>query len=366
MAENSGGGGEERSTEDLGDEISQHRLEENRRKGMVSQSREVTGLLALLAASVAAYATSPKMGETFAEFMREVFRTDLSSRLDLGSATVLRSTLMKALGVMASVGLPIGLAGFFMGIVGSFAQVGAIFSWDPLTPDMSKVNPIEGAKRLFSMRSGIEAIRTILKTIIVVAVCYYLIRNEVINAPAVMAVEPASMLGLFSHSARVIFLTLFGILTAFAALDFGFQRYEYNKGLRLTKQEAKQEHKEREGDPQIKARIRAVQRDMARKRMMQAVKKADVIITNPTHIAIAIAYDRENMAAPKVIAKGADFIAQRIKKIAGDAGVPIVENIPLARTLFKTVKVNQYVPRVLYQAVAEVLAYVYRLKGTRR
>ena len=363
MAENSGGGGEERSTEDLGDEISQHRLEENRRKGMVSQSREVTGLLALLAAAVAAYATAPQMGETFAGFMREVFRTDLSSRLDLGSAQILRHTLMRSLEVMATVGLPIGLAGFFMGIVGSFAQVGAIFSWDPLTPDMSKVNPLEGAKRLFSKRTGIEGIRTISKTAIVVAVCYYLIKNQVLISPVNMAVEPASLLGLFAHAAKVIFLTLFGVLMVFAAIDFGFQRFEYNKGLRLTKQESKQEHKDREGDPQIKARIRAVQRDMARKRMMQAVKKADVIITNPTHIAIAISYDRDNMAAPRVIAKGADFIAQRIKKVAGDAGIPIVENIPLARTLFKTVKVNQYVPRALYQAVAEVLAYVYRLRN---
>jgi flagellar biosynthetic protein FlhB len=160
-----------------------------------------------------------------------------------------------------------------------------------------------------------------------------------------------------------MFLTLFSILALFAVADFVMQRYEHNKSLRLTKQEAKQEHKEREGDPQIKARIRAIQRDISRKRMMAAVKKADVIITNPTHIAIAIVYDRENMAAPKVVAKGADFIAQRIKKIAADAGIPTVENIPLARTLYKTTKVNQYVPRALYQAVAEVLAYVYRLRG---
>jgi flagellar biosynthesis protein FlhB len=129
------------------------------------------------------------------------------------------------------------------------------------------------------------------------------------------------------------------------------------------KQEAKQEFKEREGDPQLKARVRAVQRDMARKRMMDAVKKADAIITNPTHIAVAIVYDKDSMAAPKVVAKGADFLAERIKKIATEAGVPLVENVALARTLFKTVKVGKYIPRALYQAVADVLTYVYRLKG---
>lgn len=358
MAEN-----EDRSGEDLSDEISQYRLEENRRKGQVSQSREVSGLLALLAAAATAYITSPKMGETLAELMREVFRTDLSSRLDLGSNQILRSVMMKSLGAMATVALPIGLAGFFVGVGASFAQIGAIFSYDPLTPDINKINPFEGIKRIVSVRGGIEALRTIAKTAIVVAVCYSLIKGEVLITPSIYGTDPAGFLGLFSRSARVIFLSLFGVLAIFAALDFAFQRHEHNKGLRLTKQEAKQEHKEREGDPLIKSRIRAVQRDMARKRMMAAVKKADVIITNPTHIAIAIVYDREKMAAPKVVAKGADFVAQKIKQIAADAGIPLVENVPLARTLYKTVKVNQSVPRVLYQAVAEVLAYVYRLKN---
>jgi flagellar biosynthetic protein FlhB len=354
---------QDRSGEDLSEEISQHRLEENRRKGIVGQSREVTGLLALLATGVTAYVLSPKVGETMSAFMREVFRTDLSSRLDLGSTQILHGIMMKALGIMTTIALPIGLAGFFMGIAGSFAQIGAIFSYDPLTPDFNKINPLEGVKRMFSGKGAIEAVRTTIKTVIVVVICYYLIKNEVLSAPSHLGTEPESLLTLFSHSARVAFLSLFGILTVFAALDFGFQRYEHNKGMRLTKQEAKQEHKEREGDPQIKARIRAIQRDTARKRMMTAVKKADVIITNPTHIAIAIMYDREKMSAPRVVAKGADFIAQKIKQIAADAGVPMVENVPLARTLYKTVKVNQSVPRVLYQAVAEILAYVYRLKN---
>jgi flagellar biosynthetic protein FlhB len=354
---------EDRSGEDLSDEISQFRLEENRKKGIVSQSKEITGLLALLATCVTAYVMSPKIGETMTAFMREVFQVDLSSRLDLGSTKILHSVMMKSLGVMATIGLPIGLAGFFVGIVGSFAQIGTIFSFDPLTPDFNKVNPIEGVKRLVSGRGAIEALRTTGKTAIIVTIFYYLVKKEVLVSPAEMGIEPTSVMSLFANSARGIFFSLFSVLALFAGIDFVLQRHEHNKGMRLTKQEAKQEHKEREGDPQIKARIRAVQRDMARKRMMTAVKKADVIITNPTHIAIAIVYDREKMAAPRVVAKGADFVAQKIKQIAKDAGIPTVENIPLARTLYKSVKVNQSVPRVLYQAVAEVLAYVYRLKG---
>ena len=131
----------------------------------------------------------------------------------------------------------------------------------------------------------------------------------------------------------------------------------------MTKAEAKQEFKEREGDPQIKARIRSVQREIARRRMMEAVKKADVVVTNPTHIAVALKYERDSMSAPKVVAKGADFLAQKIKKIASDAGVPLVENVTLARAIHKSVKIGQVIPHNLYQAVAEVLAYVYRLRG---
>lgn len=330
---------------------------------MVSQSREVSGLIALMAAGMATYMLTPRMGTALAEYMREVFRTDLSSRLDLGSTQVLHSTMMRGLEILLSIALPIGLAGFLLGILGSFAQIGSIFSFDPLQPDINKINPLEGAKRLYSVRHLKESFRTIFKSVIVIAVCYALVKKQVLMSGTWMGTEPQSLIGAYGGAAKVIFLSLLGTLSVFAGIDFFLQRHEHNKGLRLTKQEAKQEHKEREGDPQIKARIRAIQRDMARKRMMNAVKKADVIITNPTHIAVALVYDRENMAAPKVVAKGADFIAQRIKKIAAENGVPMVENVPLARTLYKTVKVGQYIPRALYQAIAEVLAYVYRLKN---
>jgi flagellar biosynthetic protein FlhB len=190
-----------------------------------------------------------------------------------------------------------------------------------------------------------------------------LVKTQVLSAPAQLGGEPAGMLTAYGSAAKSVFLSLVGVLALFAALDWFLTRREFQMKLRMTKQEAKQEHKEREGDPQIKARIRAVQREMARRRMMAAVRKADVVITNPTHIAIAIVYDRDSDLAPKVVAKGADLIAQKIKRIAAEAGVPTVENVPLARTLYKTVKLNQYIPRALYQAVAEVLAYVYRLKN---
>ncbi len=356
---------EDTSREDLTEDASPHRLEEYRRKGMVSQSREVSALAALLAATVTTYVCAPRMGSKLVEFMREVFRTDLTSRLDLGSPGIMRNHLIHALLTMISVGLPICAAGFVVGILGSFVQVGAIFSFDPLTPDFAKINPIQGFSKMASFKQFIEGGRMTLKMTVIIVVSYYLIKTQVILAPQQIYGEPGTLIATFGRSGKTIFTSLFSILCLFAFIDFFIQRIEYNKNLKMTKQESKQEHKEREGDPQIRARIRSIQREMARKRMMQAVKKADVIVTNPTHIAIALVYDKTTMAAPRVVAKGADFLAQRIKQIAAEAGVPLVENVPLARTLYQTVKVGQGIPKALYQAVAEVLAYVYRLRSTK-
>lgn len=355
-------GSEERSREDLTEEASPYRLEEFRQKGMVAQSREVSGLVALLAAGATMYALSPTMGKELAEFMREVFRTDLSARVDLGGKHVLHGYMIKGLGILAVIGLPVGLAGLFLGGFSSFAQIGSIFTTEPLTPDLKKINPLEGIKRMFSMKHAMESARVLLKLTAVMVVCYGLVKGEILNSPKWVEVEAEGILSVYAQVGKAIFLALIGVLSVFAGIDFAIQRWDYQQKLRMTKQEAKREHREREGDPMIKARIKSIQREMSRKRMMAAVKTADVVVTNPTHIAIALAYDKNSMAAPKVVAKGADLVAQRIKQIAAEAGVPLVENVPLARTLYKTVKLNQSIPRALYQAVAEVLAHVYRLK----
>ncbi|MBI2712384.1 MAG: flagellar biosynthesis protein FlhB [Bdellovibrio sp.] len=357
MAEN-----EERSREDLTEEASPFRVEEYRRKGMVAQSREVSSMVALFAAVVAGYLYAPSFAAQAKDFMESIFRMDFSSKFDLSSGSVMRQVLIKSLLVMASLGLPICIAGFIMGVIGSLAQVGAIFTLEPLQPDFQKINPLAGFKRLVSMKQLYETVRTLVKVVFFLAAAFFLIRSEVIRAPAHAGGDVGYLLSIYGGIAASITFKLLVILAVFAGFDFALQRFEHMKNLRLTKQEAKQEHKEREGDPQIRARIRSVQREMARRRMMEAVKKADVVVTNPTHIAVALSYDREKMAAPKVVAKGADLIAQKIKQIALEAGVPQVENVPLARTLFKSVKVGQAVPRALYQAVAEVLAFVYRLK----
>ena len=354
---------DERSSEDLGEEISQYRLDEAKRKGQVAQSRELTGLVALLAAGTVIYAMGPSMLDGILELMREVFRTDLASRADLTGTHVLSSMMMKALKALAAVGLPVALTGFVVSLLASFFQVGPIFSFDPITPDLSKVDPIQGFRRLVSARMGIEALRLTAKIAVVLAIAYSVVKTRILGASGNFLLEPGQEIGAYGGTAWTIVLSLASALLGFAAIDFFMQKHQFRKGLRLTRQEAKQESKERDGDPMVKARIRSIQREIARRRMMQAVKKADVIVTNPTHFAVALVYDKDKMAAPRVVAKGADFLAQRIKKVAAEAGVPLVENVPLARALYKSVKVGQSVPRSLYQAVAEVLAYVYRLKN---
>lgn len=358
MAENR----EDTSREDLTEEASPHRLEEYRNKGIVAQSKELTGLAVLLAVGIAVYTLSPQFAYQLGEWMREAFKADQVAKADFLSPETLHKTFKKMIEIIASIGLPVCGVGFVVGALGSFLQIGPILTSEPLTPQFERIDPLKGIQRLFSSKQLLEAAKLIIKLILIFSVAWVVLKEQVLKTPAYLNSDPLQLLIFIGIITKSVSYSFLGILVLFALIDFGFQKYEYGKNLRMTKQEAKQEHREREGDPQIRARIRIVQREMARKRMMQAVKKADVIVTNPTHIAIAIVYDKASMSAPRVVAKGADLMAERIKEIAAEAGIPRVENVPLARALFKSVKVGQSVPRNLYQAVAEVLAYVYRLR----
>ena len=355
----------DRDTDDLLDEPSQQRIDDMREKGQVAQSRELVGLLSLIAAAATLWVFAPKIGADIAEYMREMFRVDEAAKMNFSDKTALNLALMKALKLIVMVGLPVSVAGFVFGVVGSFMQVGSIFTFEPLAPKFEKIDPLKGMMRFFSMQFFTDSLRVVFKVVVSVWVAYLLVKSEIFRSPEIMLTDPSQILSTLSQTSKTVFLALFAIFALFGAVDFWMQRQQWMKKVRLTRQEAKEEAKEREGSPQIKARVRAIQREMSRKRMMTAIRKADVIITNPTHIAIAIQYDTDKMMAPKVVGKGADFVAQKIKAIAAEAGIPTVENVPLARTLYKSVKVNQYIPRALYQAVAEVLAYVYRLRGAR-
>ena len=243
------------------------------------------------------------------------------------------------------------------------AQVGFKITPKAMEPKLDKLNPANGLKRLFSMKSLVQMVRDSLKLGIIGFVAYKAIESEFDSfflLPDMSIMQIASMMG---YIAVKMALKIGAVILVIAILDYIYQKYEFEKSIRMSKQDIKDEHKDTEGSPQIKARARQIQREMARRRMMADVSSADVVVTNPTHLAVALKYDTEEMGAPLVVAKGERLIAQRIKEIAREHDIPVIEDKPLARVLYKMCDVGDVIPSTLYRAVAELLAYVYKLKG---
>jgi flagellar biosynthetic protein FlhB len=258
---------------------------------------------------------------------------------------------------------PIFIVAMVLAILGNYIQFGFLVSGEPLKMKLSKLNPIEGAKRIFALRALVEFLKSILKVVVIGAVVFLTLWNE---RDGIMSLSSIALEDSLSYIAKITVLLgvkISVILVILAVFDYMYQKYDFEKNLRMSKQDIKDEHKKTEGDPLIKGKIREKQRRMALQRMMQEVPKADVIITNPTHFAIAIKYEAEQMEAPTIIAKGQDYIALKIKQVAAEHGIVTMENKPLARALYEQVEIGQTIPEDLFQAVAEILAYVYRLKG---
>ncbi len=253
-----------------------------------------------------------------------------------------------------------------MGVFSNIAQVGFLFSPEVLQFKPERINPISGIKKLFSIKSLVEAFKGTLKFILILIIVYYFLEDDVKSLGGFLH------LGFFQAfiKGKLIITKLgFSILGGLLIVAFGdlaYQKYSYWQKLKMTKDELKRERKDQDGSPEVKQRIKTIQREMAQKRMVSEIPDADLIITNPTHISIVIKYDSETMISPIVIGKGADHLAMRIREIAKKHNVPIVENVPLARTLYKTVDSGSAVPRALYKTVAEVLAFVYKLKKKRK
>jgi flagellar biosynthetic protein FlhB len=260
---------------------------------------------------------------------------------------------------------PLLLISLIIGLASSLVQIGFLQVENALELNFDKINPISGLKRIFSIKALVEGIKALLKIILIGVVTYFTIKNEAYLFLRSMEWELSQSLVFLGKIVFKILLSISVSVIALAAFDYFFQWWEMEKQMRMSKKELKEEIKNREVDPLIKSRMRRLQREMSNKRMMQKVPEADVVITNPTHIAVALKYS-PNMPAPQLIAKGADLVAEKIREIAKQNGIPIVENKPLARTIFKTMKLDQFIPRELYVAVAEVLSYVYKLKKRKR
>ena len=342
------------------EEPTQHRIDEFRRRGDVASSRELTSVLVLSASLLALLASSSFVYETLASFVQWLYTRDLVSAFEPGRFPAVVDRSVRTLLLCAG---PLCLIAFCAAVLSNVAQVGLLFSPDVLSLKWGRINPAEGAKRLFTAKSAVEALKGILKFVFVIAIVALFMRDELTTFTGYLHTELADGLAHGKYVvARMVAFVIAGLL-AIALLDLAYQKSSYQSKLRMTKDELKRERKEHEGNPEIRQRIRNIQKEMSKRRMSEEVRRADVVVTNPEHVSVALRYDPGTMGSPLVVAKGVEHLALMIRRIAREARVPVVENVPLARSLYGTVRVGDMVPRELYKAVAEVLAFVYRLAG---
>lgn len=300
----------------------------------------------------------PYMISGLASITRDIFTSLHTAELNADSVRLLGAAYgWKALAVC----LPIILAAGAVGFTANVLQIGLKATTKQITPDLDKLNPIKGFARFFSGRALVELAKTVAKIVIVGLVVYSMLKHEYVRLIDLYQMPPAVAGGVIGDICWRLLVRACLVMLVIGIIDYVYQRISFDNSIKMTKQEIKDEYKQIEGDPKIKAKIRQRQREMARRRMLQDVPKADVVITNPTHYAVAIKYNPEEMAAPTVVAKGQRLLAKRIREVAEAHGVPIVENPPVARLLYKVVEVDEQIPAELYQTVAEILAYVYRL-----
>ncbi|HPD82379.1 MAG TPA: flagellar biosynthesis protein FlhB [Alphaproteobacteria bacterium] len=336
------------------------KLEESRKKGQVALSREVNNWVMLFTGTIVVLAIGPYSMNSLKNHLKAyIEKADVMLSVPVGFGIVLGDSFWTIIGILALPLIILMVAAF----LAPFLQIGPLFSTHVITPDLSKISPAQGFKRLFSMRSIMEFVKGILKITIIGAVGFILLKpfyssvDHMVGMPVPVMMEELQSL---------VFRMMSGILVVLlvvAVIDLVYQRYEHYKKMRMTKQELKDEYKQTEGDPHVRAKLRQLRQQKASARMMQAVPQADVVITNPTHYSLALKYDPEEMDAPVLIAKGVDELAMRIREVAKENDIPLYENKPLARVLFDTVEVDQMIPPEHYKAVAEVISYVFQLKG---
>ncbi len=348
----------EESGQERTEDATEKRRQDFREKGQVAQSKEVA-TAALLTASLLLWVFYARF------FWRDLEQLYMQLLGSLGSMELTAADVMH-LGwdmglVMAKVLWPVFLLTLVIGFFASFLQVGPLFSTKVFMPDLNKFNPIAGMSKFISKRSAIELVKSLAKVSLIGFVAYKTVAAEFDKALNLPLVDLEQTLLFLAQVAFLVMGKSCGIIIVLAVIDYGFTKFEMEEKMKMTKQEIKEEYKDTEGNPQIKSRIRSLQAQMARRRMMAEVPKADVIVTNPTHLSIALSYRREDMNAPTIVAKGADHLAFRIREIARENKVPIVENKPVARALYQQ-EVGEEIPEDMFTAVAEILAYVYSLK----
>ncbi len=330
-----------------------------RKKGQVAKSQDINTAVVLLGVFFFLYIAGGFLKDRLIALFKYPLNLSSTITFSEGDLYLMFIDILKQMAIILG---PIMMAAFVAGILANFAQVGALFSTETIQFKLEKIDPIKGFKRIFSMRAIVEMLKSILKIAIIGGVTFYCIWSRLdeimmlstknLGASLITLADITVRTGLFASGA-LLFLAL---------LDYLYQRFDFEKSIRMSKQDIKQEYKTSEGDPIIKSRIKQKQREMAMSRMMQEIPKADVVITNPTHYAIALKYDENKLDAPYVLGKGLDFVAQKIKLVAKENDIPMMENRPLARALYDQAEIGQAIPEEFYKGVAEILAYVYKMK----
>ncbi len=340
------------------EEATPKRKAEARKKGQVAKSMEINSVFVVVAAFLTLKVMGSYIFEELAGYMKLIF-----SNLALPDLTITSiQQIFIGFGIIfLKLALPVMFVILLVGLAINFVQVGFNFSLEPLMPNFDKINPLSGFGRLFSKRSIVELFKALFKITVIGGFVYRFMVNQTKQVPALISAELIDSLHLAASLILDLVFNISTVMFILGVFDYMYQWWENQQSMKMSKDDVKQEHKQMEGDPQIKGKIKQRQRAMSMQRMMQDIPKADVVVTNPTHFAVALQYNKE-MSAPIVLAKGQDLIALKIKDIAKEHKVVIVENKMLARSLYAAVEVGDPVPHELYQAVAEVLAYVYKLK----
>jgi flagellar biosynthetic protein FlhB len=335
--------------------------EEARQQGNVAKSQDLSSVAILLAAFLMLRFYGPQLYGMCGEYMRYITGHAILTELTYNNALVLfNQFILMLVKTLTPFLLVVGLAS----VAANMVQIGFLFRFDPLTPNIDRLNPISGLQNVFSWKLVAELVKSILKIAIVAYIPYATIRDQIPMIIRFVQLQPAPAYILllkivFSMAMKIIF-----VLLALALADWAFQKWRHEENLKMSKEDIKEEYKQREGDPKIKQKIREKQRQASSKRMMEEVPSATVVVTNPTHIACALRYEQGQEGAPTVVAMGTGLIARRIKEVAQENNVPIIENKPLARALHKMVDIGDEIPSDLYGAVVEILAQVYRMRQT--
>lgn len=335
--------------------------EDARKKGQIARGAELPAALSFLAVLV----VFNFLSADFLKRSQYLFANSMTHAADNPNLTApdIYNLFLEAAKSLAILTLPIMAVALVATLAGTFAQGGLSFSGEALKPTANKFNPAKNIKRIFSADAPVNLVKTLIKLVLLSAVCYGVLAPLVGESATLLNAPIPTIMVRLGEVFYTLGLRIGLVLLALSLADYGYAWYKHEKSLRMTKQEVRDEYKQQEGDPYIKSQRRQVARALTQRRSLTEVPKADVIVTNPTHFAVALKYDREKDAAPKVVAKGADELARKIREIARENNVPLLENPPLARALYKAVEPGQTIPLELFGAVAEVLAYVYRQRG---